>query len=546
MIMRDNYISYITEKYNINYRPIKSKKVNDYTTDYAEQAQEEGYDYLFSIIIPVYNTYKYVSEAIESLINQSVGLKNIQIILVNDGSTDGSDEICKDYANRYTNNICYLSQKNKGVSSARNLGLSNARGKWVNFFDSDDIWSSDALEVALKFWNEHHEIDIISLRHWYIDARTGAHHLDYKYRIDRIIDIFKDAGCPQLSFSNLFIEHSLLDNTVFDTNLEVSEDFAEINELLMQTGRYGACKHGRYFYRKRIENDSAIDSSSKKVSFYEQTPSKCYLKLFESSKKRFGTVIPYIQYCVMYDLQWRLKRPLPDSLSTEVKTNYRRTLKEILSMIDDEVIVSINGITADICLNAFALKYGKSYKEVLSETIWIGTRWCWRNSDRLIDFKQPGKLAKTLYINSLNIDDSEIIIDGYCNYLDERAEELLKIDFFEDEKTWHAENYTRYDVEKDGPFDDLATRKVGYKVNIPWNGKEKVELHSRIWAVGVPIDTRFDFDESAGFAKTLPHSYLLLEDAIITMSTGREQNIIAIEPYSFMRVISLKAHTHNK
>ena len=544
--MTIDYQRKIEEKYKIGYRPYVRDNTELSTEVLKQEAYANGYKYLFSIVIPVYNTKKYVTEAIESIINQSIGFDTIQIVIVNDGSTDGSGEICSEYADRYPDNITYLSQTNEGASSARNLGLSKVCGKWVNFFDSDDIWSCDAFETVVNFIKSHRDIDIISLRHWFFDARKGPHHLDYKYRIDRIIDIFKDAGCPQLSFSNLFIEQSLLDNIMFDTNLEVSEDFAEINELLMQTGRYGVCNLGRYFYRKRIENDSAIDSSTKKLSFYEQTPSKCYLKLFESSKKRFGTVIPYIQYCVMYDLQWRLKRPLPDSLSTEVKTNYRRTLRRILSMIDDEVIVSINGITADICLNAFALKYDKSYKEVLSETVWIGTRWCWRNGDRLIDMKQPGKLAKTLYIESINIGKNEIIIEGYCNYLDERAEELLKIDYFEDEKSWHAENFTRDDVEKDGPFDDLATRKVGYKVNIPWNHKEKVKLRSRIWAVGVPIDTRFDFDEAASFAKTLPHSYLLLEDAIITMSTERDQSIITIEPYSFMRVISLKAHTHNR
>ena len=544
--MTIDYQRKIEEKYKIGYRPHVRDNTELSTEALKQEAYANGYKYLFSIVIPVYNTKKYVTEAIESIINQSIGFDTIQIVIVNDGSTDGSGEICSEYADRYPDNITYLSQTNGGASSARNLGLSKVCGKWVNFFDSDDIWSCDAFETVVNFIKSHRDIDIISLRHWFFDARKGPHHLNYKYKFDRIINIEKEAGCPQISFSNLFVEKSLLKSLEFNTNLEISEDFAEINEIIMRVGHYAVCTHGRYFYRKRFEEDSAIDSSMTKLSFYEQTPSSCYLKLFESSKKRFGTVIPYIQYCVMYDLQWRLKRPLPDSLSTEVKTNYRRTLRRILSMIDDEVIVSINGITADICLNAFALKYDKSYKEVLSETVWIGTRWCWRNGDRLIDMKQPGKLAKTLYIESINIGKNVIIIEGYCNYLDERAEELLKIDYFEDEKSWHAENFTRDDVEKDGPFDDLATRKVGYKVNIPWNHKEKVKLRSRIWAVGVPIDTRFDFDEAASFAKTLPHSYLLLEDAIITMSTERDQSIITIEPYSFMRVISLKAHTHNR
>ncbi|HHX67934.1 MAG TPA: glycosyltransferase family 2 protein, partial [Gallicola sp.] len=77
----------------------------------------EKYKYKFSIIMSVYNVEKYIEEAIESVINQSIGFeRNVQLILINDGSTDDSEEICKKYQKIYSENIIYKKQTNKGLS----------------------------------------------------------------------------------------------------------------------------------------------------------------------------------------------------------------------------------------------------------------------------------------------------------------------------------------------------------------------------------------------------------------------------------------------
>ena len=75
--------------------------------------------YKISIVMPFYNSESYIEEAIESVINQTIGFENIQLILVNDGSNDNSEKICLKYKNIY-NNIIYIKQENGGVSSARN------------------------------------------------------------------------------------------------------------------------------------------------------------------------------------------------------------------------------------------------------------------------------------------------------------------------------------------------------------------------------------------------------------------------------------------
>ena len=94
----------------------------------------ENKQYKFSVIIPIYNVEEYLEDAIKSVINQSIGFEeNIQIILINDGSTDKSEKICLKYAQDYPENIIYVKQKNEGVSSARNNGLKYAKGKYINY-----------------------------------------------------------------------------------------------------------------------------------------------------------------------------------------------------------------------------------------------------------------------------------------------------------------------------------------------------------------------------------------------------------------------------
>ena len=89
-----------------------------------------------SIIVPVYNVEKYLSQCIESIINQNY--KNIEIILVNDGSTDKSGDICDSYSLK-DNRIKVIHKKNEGVSIARNTGLKVATGEYIAFVDGDDF-----------------------------------------------------------------------------------------------------------------------------------------------------------------------------------------------------------------------------------------------------------------------------------------------------------------------------------------------------------------------------------------------------------------------
>nr|WP_303093536.1 glycosyltransferase [Limosilactobacillus mucosae] len=101
---------------------------------------------LISIIVPVYNCNQFLSYCVESLLSQSY--KNLEILLVDDGSTDNSGKICDSYSNNYKF-IHTIHQKNEGLSAARNTGIENAKGEWVLFVDGDDVVSPYLCEMAL-------------------------------------------------------------------------------------------------------------------------------------------------------------------------------------------------------------------------------------------------------------------------------------------------------------------------------------------------------------------------------------------------------------
>ena len=104
-----------------------------------------------SVIVPVYNTELYLEECLESLIRQS--LTDIEIILVNDGSTDKSATICQLYAKK-DKRIKYIEIENAGVSNARNIGIKNATSEWITFVDSDDWVSQDYCKILASYIND--------------------------------------------------------------------------------------------------------------------------------------------------------------------------------------------------------------------------------------------------------------------------------------------------------------------------------------------------------------------------------------------------------
>lgn len=225
---------------------------------------------LISVIIPVYNVEQYLEECVNSVLKQTY--KNIEIILVDDGSTDSSGSMCDSFSAE-NKNICVVHQKNGGLSAARNTGFSCAKGEYVYFLDSDDYIAEDALE-KLCLIAEKDSSDIV-----FFDAHSFLHKSDeeikqnYKrkniYHTKSGIEIFEEMqknGEFHSSVPLLFIRKNLfVDNAIsFITDIYY-EDMAFTFEALCLAKKVSQCTESLYFRRYRR---NSIMTSAKNIKYF--------------------------------------------------------------------------------------------------------------------------------------------------------------------------------------------------------------------------------------------------------------------------------------
>lgn len=365
------------------------------------------YKYKISVVMPLYNVANYLDEAIESIVKQTIGFEeNVQLILVNDGSLDNVGVICRKYQEQYPNNILYLEQPNSGVSAARNTGLAQVEGKYVNFLDGDDKWAEDAFEYMYEFIEKHYEqVDFVSARLCFFERRSGFEHpLDFKFEQSRVIDITDEYNCIQLSASTSLIKSEIAKQHMFNIDLSHYEDADYLTGILFDKMAYGVMREAVYYYRKRMEGTSAVDLSKNSKPWYFNTTNLCFKVIIEESQKIFGYVLPYVQFLVMYDLQWRLKVATPAYFSEQEKREYEVILAELLNYIEDRIIIEQKSIGIPEKLFALSLKY---QKDISCELYLEGANVLFRD---IPFFNVRGK--NRLTISNLKIRKDVLFIEG--------------------------------------------------------------------------------------------------------------------------------------
>jgi len=254
----------------------------------------------------IHNTGRYLDESIGSLLNQTIEYRKIQIILINDGSTDNSEEICLKYKNLY-NNVIYIKIKSSGVSQARNVGLSFAKGKFINFLDPDDFWDSKAFEYVLSFFNKHKEINFVSGRLKFFEALNSYHPLDYKFVKTRIVNLSEEYNCIQSSSSTSFFRYNYIKGKKFEIGILSGEDTRFVNELLLINPLMGLIREAVYYCRKRYDLTSRTQTQKIDKHFYFSTLKKVSYYLINYSIILYDKIMPFIQYYIAYDLLFRIE-----------------------------------------------------------------------------------------------------------------------------------------------------------------------------------------------------------------------------------------------
>ena len=321
--------------------------------------------FMISIVIPVYNTVDYLPETMESLFRQTIGFENLQVILSDDGSTDGSGELCDRYAAEHPENVIALHHENRGVSHAKNYGKKSAVGKYVNFLDSDDYFADDFCEKAYTFFEAHYdETDMVTCPHEFFDARTGEHWTNYIFKEgSRVIDLEKEY-CTACTFTNAsFFKREQAMAFDFDEEMASGEDLKYVLEVMLGCGSIGVVADTVYMYRRRGNGQkSLVQSESNSPKIF--TSNLNHLVMYFLDQYEANEPIPrFLQYNLLSFLQWRLMEVnhVIEALGEEEGAVYYRHVLDILGRFDDEIILGQKKLTWVHFYNVFRHKYGPDF-----------------------------------------------------------------------------------------------------------------------------------------------------------------------------------------
>lgn len=242
---------------------------------------------LISVIVPVYNVESYVAECIESIQNQTY--MNLEIILVNDGSTDASGDICDKYA-AYDERIQVIHKENAGVSAARNTGIESANGDYIGFVDSDDYIAPTMYEDMLKLMVEH-DLDIIECTAFRNNGDTNIEGCN-----DGSLEIFNRDEALKMAMYDCFVavwSQLYKRRVISDVRFPVGrkfEDSAVSYLFIANTKRVGHINRCLYYYRLN-------PNSTTQTSFDAKSRWDFVLGYEERLQYAIDHQLPYVDDC---------------------------------------------------------------------------------------------------------------------------------------------------------------------------------------------------------------------------------------------------------
>ena len=311
-----------------------------------------------SVIVPIYNVEKYLEKCLDSLVNQT--LKDIEIILVNDGSTDNSGQIAKKYANKYKDKIIYLEKENGGLSDARNYGLEYVKGDYISFVDSDDYISKNLYSELVKYMEKDYDMikfgiltvdlknnKIIENKSQQFENKTGEEAFDILYKTDKMTEV----AWGYLYKASFWKEN----NFKYSINM-YHEDFGLTPLVILKAKKVASTNILGYYY---VQSDKSItrNSDEKKklkmsydlLKFYDQMLLE--IEKYEIGKKAIENIKIYYTNCILLETKNISDKTEKQKYIKEIKKrkmiknikvrNFKQLLKKILLNININTYLKI-------------------------------------------------------------------------------------------------------------------------------------------------------------------------------------------------------------
>ncbi len=308
-----------------------------------------------SIIVPVYNTGKYLRDCLDSLVNQT--LKDIEIITIDDCSTDNSLDILNEYKNKYNNIIVIRNNKNSGPGYSRNRGLDIAKGEYIGFVDSDDYVDSDMYYRMYNTATNNNYVDLVICNLSFVKPKSKYVNKkeDVYYSKPREENINKhpiDIIWESPSCCNKIFKKELIGNYKFLEKC-MWEDFPFTYTMIMKAKKILFISNNLYYYRKDINEgvskkgysvDAPIDDIFKVADEIEKKAVK------NKVYKNFKHAIQYLQIIACFQRlseidEWQVDKQLKDKYKQYL---YKKTISRYGSLKDLDKSLLSSRVNVDL------------------------------------------------------------------------------------------------------------------------------------------------------------------------------------------------------
>ncbi|MBO5397964.1 MAG: glycosyltransferase family 2 protein [Clostridia bacterium] len=285
---------------------------------------------LITIVVPVYKVEQYLKKCVDSIINQTY--KNLEIILVDDGSPDNCGNMCDEYAN-LDSRVKVIHKENGGLSSARNAGIEIAKGKYISFVDSDDYITNDYIEFLYNLiLTNNVKVSICSHTVIYdtglvLEKATNEHSvIDTKTAIERIL---YDEGLDTSAWAKLY-ETKLFENIKYP-NGKLFEDSATTCKILCECDKVAIGSKSKYFYLIRNNSITKTNFSSNKMDLITSTKDmgEYVLNKYPDLKKAVNRRIMYAYLSTLSQLANSKEKHLEEQ--KELLDYIKKYRKEVLA-----------------------------------------------------------------------------------------------------------------------------------------------------------------------------------------------------------------------
>lgn len=292
----------------------------------------ESYKSMITIIIPIYNSAQSLPPLISSLYPLEA---ECELILVNDGSTDNTAEICRKLSDKY-DEIRYIDKPHTGVSDTRNAGIRAAGGRYILFLDADDFLGKGSVKALEEFFDTCEEdVDLVT---YPLETHYRGNILAPHFRYQTLthsgvydLNIYPYIGQTTM---NIAVRNRFADNALFDASMNFSEDQKYCCDVLRGSMKMGFCSGAKYIYNRRENSSSGQLGGS--CYIFEQV-----MKMFEDMFRDYRVVPAAFQGLYINDLAWRLRADIlyPYHYDEKSLAFAVDRIRALLLKVDSEVIL---------------------------------------------------------------------------------------------------------------------------------------------------------------------------------------------------------------